>query len=250
MGDESIDGLGAAVAVCIDTPAGVLTGAVHLPGVVPAPVVVCCHGLQSSKESSKFILIGQELSRAGMVVVRFDFSGCGESRASLEWDLITSRLRDLRHVLEYVQHQSWSGGSIGLLGSSFGGFLSLLMAGTREFSIGAVVTLAAPFDLLRIKLSRQESESARAAYPSGFTLGEPKDLASIAPVSRVLIIHGQQDETVPWTDSLDIYRQVSDPRQLLLMRTGDHRFLDQESRRLAVRASCNWLKDHLGISMK
>ena len=42
-----------------------LSAAVHLPKKTPAPVIVCCHGLLSLKESPKFVAIGEEMSRAG-----------------------------------------------------------------------------------------------------------------------------------------------------------------------------------------
>ena len=77
-----------------------LAGVAHLPEILPAPVVVCCHGLHSSKESEKFIAVSRELAENGFAALRFDFGGCGESPASDDPDLVGARLRDLLGVME------------------------------------------------------------------------------------------------------------------------------------------------------
>ncbi len=228
----------------IELSSGALAAAVHLPDRIPAPVVVCCHGLFSSKDSAKFIGIGNAFADAGLAVVRFDFSGCGESTASLEKDLLSSRIRDLDSVLEYVRHQTWFKGELGLLGSSLGGYLALLAAASGKIGVKAVVSWAAPFDIEKIDKAMEQSEALRALFPPGFSAGSPKNLRRLPPVPRVLVIHGQKDETVPWEEALDIYRQVGDPKRLLLMETGDHRLLDPHCRELAVSTSLSWFLEH------
>ncbi len=137
----------------IPSPDGPIPAVVHLPERTPAPVVVCCHGLLSYKDSAKFVAIGEQFGSAGMAVVRFDFSGCGESQIIQRESLLFSRMRDLGCVLDYVQRQSWADGTVGLLGSSLGGYLSLLAASRASIDIQAVVCWATPFDLSRIKLA-------------------------------------------------------------------------------------------------
>ena len=150
--------------VSIPTPDGPVPAVVHLPERTPAPVVVCCHGLLSYKDSSKFVAIGEQYSSAGMVVVRFDFSGCGESTTIQKESLLFSRMRDLQAVLDYAQHQPWANGTIGLLGSSLGGYLSLLTAASEPHLIQAVVCWATPFDLSRIKLALSESDELKQSF--------------------------------------------------------------------------------------
>jgi len=230
--------------VDIPTVDGPLAGAVHLPSLIPASVVVCCHGLLSSKDSDKFITIGKEFSRNGVAVVRFDFSGCGASNALLVSSLIHSRIRDLRAVLDFVSRQPWANGITGLLGSSFGGYLALLAAASEPERLNAVVCWATPFDLEKIKLDPKESENLRNCFPPGFELGSPTSLRGLSPVSRVFVIHGKRDETVSWQDALDIYDCSSDPKRLLIMENVEHRFIDLSSRRLALRLSLEWFISH------
>jgi uncharacterized protein len=210
-------------------------------------VVVCSHGLLSYKDSSKFVAIGEMFSSVGLAVVRFDFPGCGESEAVQRESLLFSRLRDLRVVLDWVQEQPWSNGRIGLLGSSLGGYLSLLTAASVPSRIQAVVCWATPFDLSRIRLAIEETEELRQAFPSGLPLGSPLHLRDLPPVPNVLVIHGQEDETVSWHEALAIYRHTAEPKRLLLMKTADHRLLDPHWRETAMKVSLQWFQEH-GLS--
>jgi len=61
-------------------PGAKLALVLHLPAAAPPfPCVVACHGLSASKDTEKYLLLGEEFSRAGMALARFDFRGCGES---------------------------------------------------------------------------------------------------------------------------------------------------------------------------
>jgi alpha-beta hydrolase superfamily lysophospholipase len=230
--------------VTISTAAGNLAAVVHLPDGLPASVVVCCHGLLSSKSSAKYILLCEELNRAGIAAVRFDFTGCGESEMVPAETLIDTRLRDLKAVLEYVCVQPWAGGRLGLMGSSFGGFISLLCAASGMFPVHTLVCWAAPFDLSEASVALEDLEYLRKLFPQGFRLGDPPSLEALPPVPRVLIIHGQQDAIVPWKAAGEIYRRVGEPRRLLLMEKADHVFLDPEHRKLAVKLTIDWFCEH------
>jgi len=64
----------------IALPAGKLSLVLHVPeppGRVPC--VIACHGLSASKDSDKYLLLGDALPAAGLALARFDFRGCGES---------------------------------------------------------------------------------------------------------------------------------------------------------------------------
>lgn len=230
----------------VETGAGPLAAWLHLPLRTPAPVIVCCHGMLSSKDSPKFVLLAEDLSRAGAAVLRFDFSGCGESRAALGEELLSTRLRDLHAVLDYAQSQPWSNGEIGLLGSSLGGYLSLLAMASGHRPIKAAVCWATPFDLGKIKRAISDSVELKKSFPADFRLGSPENLQDLAGVGGVMIVHGQQDEVVPWRDALDIHERLGEPKRLLLVQQAEHRFLDPACRMLALTASLQWFKE-LGL---
>jgi uncharacterized protein len=232
----------------ISTSDGPIAATVHLPSKVPAPVVVCCHGLLSYRDSAKFVAIGERFSALGMAVVRFDFSGCGETRAALRVSLLHSRMRDLESVLVYVMDQPWANGCLGLLGSSLGGYLALLAAAGGPQQVKAVVCWATPFDLTRIKIALEGDQLVEGGFPPGFPLGTPVTMDDLKSVSRVLVIHGQQDETIPWNQALALYSKLGEPKQLLLMAEADHRLLDPLWRQMAMKASIEWFKDSFSMA--
>jgi uncharacterized protein len=232
------------LSVEIPTHPGSLAGEVHLPVHLPAPVVVCCHGLLSSKDSSKYLAIGKNLSHAGLAVVRFDFSGCGESVAPLLDTLLNTRMRDLQATLDYVQKQPWTSGQLGLLGSSLGGYLALLAA-ARTDQVGAVVCWATPFDLDKVQKILTSAHTPPQLLSQGMEVGRPVNLSGLPAISRVLVVHGQRDKTVSWQEGLQLYRRLGEPKQLLLLEDGDHRLLDPAYRKLAIQASLDWFCRHL-----
>lgn len=220
----------------------------HLPDQLPAPVLLCCHGLLSHKDSRKLVAVGELMSANGMAVVRFDFSGCGESPA---WGgpLLKARLADLRAVVGHVLEQPWSDGSLGLFGSSMGGYLALLLASRGDYRAQALVCWSTPFDLQRVQTVVQRSEELRqrltlGRQDAGFEgLGAPMSLVELPALEGALLIHGQRDEAVPWRDAVRIYRRLGEPRRLLLLENADHRLTDPDSRELALRASLDWLRE-------
>ncbi|SPJ14121.1 conserved hypothetical protein [Syntrophobacter sp. SbD2] len=224
-----------------------LSAVVHLPAELPAPVIVCSHGLLSAKESPKFITIGETMSEAGFCALRFDFSGCGDSPPRHTMSLVEARMCDLKAAMSFVLKQPWSDGRIGLLGSSLGGFLSLLAANERPELIRATVCWAAPFDISGIHPDAEQLEELRTIFPDGLSLGSPTNLDAMSKAGRVLLIHGQLDEVVPWKDSVRIYERLNDPRKLLLMRTADHRISDDSWRKRGIQASAEWFLTHLKI---
>ena len=88
----------------------VLSAAAHLPAKLPAPVIVCSHGLLSAKESPKFIALCEALGHAGFCSIRFDFSGCGQSPKRNGLGLIQARKRDLAAAIVFALKQPWSDG--------------------------------------------------------------------------------------------------------------------------------------------
>jgi alpha-beta hydrolase superfamily lysophospholipase len=222
-----------------------LSGVAHLPGKVPAPVIVCSHGLLSAKESPKFIAIGVAMSQVGFCALRFDFSGCGDSPPRRAMSLVEARMHDLNAAMSFALKQPWSDGRIGLLGSSFGGFLSLLAANERPEVIRATVCWATPFDISGIHPDTEHFEELRTISPDGFSLGSPTSLDTLGEAESVLLIHGQLDEIVPWSDSVRIYERLKDPKRLMLMRTADHRISDDSWRKRAIQASVEWFLTHL-----
>src|SRR4030067_724858 len=115
-----------------------ISGVLHLPDREDPPCVIASHGLLSSKDSEKYVALGNRMSEEGMAMLRFDFRGIGESEGNEEDNTITKKLADLSSALYFIRSRPDLGNWIGLVGSSLGGFLSLIKASIDK-EIGAVV---------------------------------------------------------------------------------------------------------------
>ncbi|MHA1709888.1 MAG: alpha/beta hydrolase [Candidatus Baldrarchaeia archaeon] len=215
-----------------------IIGILHEPKVAPSEVIVItCHGLLSTKDSEKYIELANALTKMKMSVLRFDFSGCGESPGDFRKSTMSSRVEDLKIVLEHIKG---SYDRIGLMGSSLGGSISVVVA-AEEPSIKAVASWAAPADLGEISkfaeqfLGREFAEDLR-----GY------DVISCAEKVRgLLVIHGDKDEVVPVSHAHKLYNAAPAPKALRIISGADHRFTDPTLRRHAVNESVKWFVDLL-----
>src|SRR4030042_6820622 len=105
-----------------------ISGVLHLTEPKNPPYIIASHGLLSSKDSEKYIALGEQISRGGMGMLRFDFRGIGESEGEEEDNTISKKINDLSAAIDFIRSNSGSGIRIGLFGSSLGGFLSLIKA--------------------------------------------------------------------------------------------------------------------------
>ncbi|MEM3085597.1 MAG: alpha/beta fold hydrolase [Halobacteria archaeon] len=225
---------------CISVPSGSLqlAGVLHLPegrpgrggaframgapeaGPGPLPGVVCAHGLESGKESRKFVEIARALE-GEVAVLRFDQRGCGESPGEArDWE---GRLGDLRAAVAFLRSQKFRRvGPVGLVGSSFGGYISLRVASEGEAA--ALVCLASPARMTGMADGREAA--ARVKCPA-------------------LFIHGTRDAVVPPARSRELWERVPAVKELCLVDGADHRFSEEAHRRLAVDLASGWLRAHL-----
>ncbi|RLB07764.1 MAG: hypothetical protein DRG59_06030 [Deltaproteobacteria bacterium] len=218
----------------------------HRPTADDYPVVICCHGLLSYKDSDKYRTIASALGKEQIGVVRFDFRGCGESEGELSNSHVSARLQDLKNVMEYVRGIEGFNGKLGLVGSSLGGFLSFLAAIEAEYEI-PLALWATPISLKPL-VSRIKASSILPFEPSTEYLD---DLEKYEPSSqldklkKVLILHGSRDELVePW-NALEIFSGVDLPKELHVLNDADHRFTNHGARSFAVNATSEWFKRYL-----
>jgi len=218
---------------------GKLALVLHLPdGSGPFPCVVACHGLSASKDSDKYLLLGEEFSRAGLALARFDFRGCGESAGREADTTIATRLEDARAVLALLEDHPRLDGRVGLLGSSLGGFVALHLAAERPGP--PVVTWNSPASLDDLGADAERSDGI--GVPFLLELSSHRYAASPAGVPRHLVIHGEADDVVPVEHGAILHARAAEPCDLILIAGADHRLTDPDHRREAVTRSLEWLQ--------
>jgi fermentation-respiration switch protein FrsA (DUF1100 family) len=221
-----------------------ISGMLHLPDKENPPCVIVSHGLLSSKDSEKYIALGEKISREGMAMLRFDFRGIGESEGSEEDNTISKKISDLSAAIDFIRSFPGLGDRIGLLGSSLGGFLSLMRA-SMDKEIRAVVIWATPLHMDDLGSKKQEEDYPLP--PEAFFEDLPKHrlLPLLPKVSNCLVIHGEKDELVPMEQALGIFNSLSPPKEIHVIGDADHRLLDPTHRQRAIELSVDWFKKYL-----
>jgi len=190
-----------------------VVGALHLPDAERPPCVIASHGLFSSKESEKYIVLGDRCARRGIALLRFDFRGFGESEGKVSETTVSGRLMDLDMAIRFVRSYPRIGSRTDLMGSSLGGYISLIKAAARK-NIRAVVTWATPFTLVGLEESRG-------------------------------VIHGDRDELVPVEHAGMIYEQLNYPKKMEIIQGADHRLSHSQHRQKAIEMTLEWFERYL-----
>lgn len=222
---------------------GALALVLHLPDRRPAPCVVACHGLEASKDSDTYVLLGEELPAAGLALARFDFRGCGESTGVEEDTTIASRIEDAEAGLAFLASHPALDGRFGLLGASLGGFVALHVAARRPGL--PVVTWNAPASLT--ELANDDLEEGRGlGVPFALEYATGRFALAPAGVPMHLVVHGDADDVVTLEHGIALYEQAAEPCDLLVIAGGDHRLTDPGHRQHAIAVSRDWLWRWLG----
>jgi dienelactone hydrolase len=218
-----------------------IRGLFTLPeGKGPFPCVVLSHGLISSKESSKYIALGEAFEAAGIASCRFDYHGCGESDGRIEETTLTIRNQNLDSVVDWVFKQpAVDTGKVGLLGSSFGGCTSLLKA-ARDSRIGCTSLWATPYMLGKKEDDSLSEIDFRQTLYDDFARYDLLEQAKT--ISCALVIHGENDEVVPAFEGEAIYKNIKEPKKFELIGGGDHIFSVPGHRDRVITLSLDWFR--------
>jgi pimeloyl-ACP methyl ester carboxylesterase len=232
--------------ICFHAPGGAeLVGILHHPRQPGTTGVVLCHGMLSTKDGEKHLASAQALAARGHLVLRFDFSGRGESQGDLMGMTFT---RELGEALQAVAELRRRGARrVALAGSSMGGAVSILAA--ARSSIAGLVTLAAVgrADLLpervggpkALALWQRRGFLRFEGQPVGWALVEDArrtDLLAAAASVKCpwLILHGGRDEVVPPSDAQELQQASGGSARLEILPEADHQFTHPEHRAEAV----------------
>ncbi|MFB0507827.1 MAG: alpha/beta hydrolase [Thermodesulfobacteriota bacterium] len=230
--------------ISFSTHGQAVVGSLHLPNLEKSPCVIASHGLFSNKDSEKYVSLGDRFSRKGISLLRFDFRGCGESEGKISESTVSDRLEDLTKAIGFVRSHPRIGSQIGLMGSSLGGYISLIKAAGEE-DIRAVVTWATPFTLFGLAEKRGKGEmvSLGARF---FRDIKVHDLTSaLGKVVNCLVIHGDRDELVPVEQARIMYEHLNEPKKMEIVEGGDHRLTHPSHREQAIEVSLEWFERYL-----
>jgi uncharacterized OsmC-like protein/fermentation-respiration switch protein FrsA (DUF1100 family) len=207
-------------------------------------VVACAlfaHCFTCSKDLKPVVNISRALTQQRIAVLRFDFTGLGESEGDFADTTFTSNIEDLVAAAQYMERELDAPAI--LVGHSLGG-AAVLQAASRIESVRAVATIGAPFDPAHVKnlfdgsLDEIEERGQADVVLAGrrFTVGRQfvRDLdghrmeETIAGLGRpLLIFHSPVDQTVGIENAALIYKAARHPKSFVSLDDADHLIMDE-----------------------
>lgn len=236
-----------------------LAGVLHLPeNVKNAPAIILCHGFGGDK-IGKYRLrvrIARELCRNGFAVLRFDFSGHGDSDGELEDISITQELDDLECAISFLKSRpEVNKEKIGIAGHSLGGEIAILETAKNK-ELKAVVLLAPTLDYKLNKLMGGCFEDALAlAKKQGFAerashkvkkqyyeeMQKFKPLIEVKKINApLLVLHGTADDKVDILGSKELVEKANEPKKLVIIETADHYFAGYDNTMRVIKETTEW----------
>ncbi|HWK44809.1 MAG TPA: alpha/beta hydrolase [Stellaceae bacterium] len=205
------------------------------------PGVAFLGGFNSDMTGTKATWLEAFCAARGQAFIRFDYQGHGQSSGRFEDGTIGMWTADALAVLDALTE-----GPQLLIGSSMGGWISLLVALARPTRVAGLIGIAAAPDFVDELMWPQMPEAERArlmtdglirvasAYdPTGYVLTraliedgrQHRLLDRPVPLNQpVRLFHGSADAEVPWQLSAKLLdRLTSRDVTLTLVKDGDHR---------------------------
>ncbi|MEP5612814.1 MAG: bifunctional alpha/beta hydrolase/OsmC family protein [Cyclobacteriaceae bacterium] len=214
-----------------------LSGRIDFPLVgKPKAYVLFAHCFTCSKNLKSVDNISRAFTQSGMGVLRFDFTGLGQSEGDFSDTNFTSNLSDLKDAYDFLQ-ENYEAPQI-LVGHSLGGAAVLHIASQLP-AVKAVATVGAPSSPTHVshllasgKMELEEKGVAEVniggrpfKMKKQFLddLEENEKKGVIKNLSRaLLVLHSPQDATVGIESAQEIFVEAMHPKSFVSLDGADH----------------------------
>lgn len=239
-----------------------LSGRLELPAdQYPHHFVLFAHCFTCNKNLGAVRNISRALTSEGYGVLRFDFTGLGESEGDFEDSNFSGNVNDLIAASDYLAANYQAPGL--LIGHSLGGAAAIFAAAEID-SVKAVVTIGAPSNpehvthLLKSNLDEIKASGQAVVNLSGrdFTIKkqflddlESKSLPEVAQNLRkaILVMHSPQDDTVGIKNAEEIYIAARHPKSFITLDGADHLLMRKEDSIYVGKVISGWVSRYLDL---
>ena len=239
---------GAQLAARVDLPVGPVRG-----------MALFAHCFTCSKDSPAARRISVELSRLGIGVVRFDFTGLGGSGGDFASTHFSSNVEDIERVAHEVRGRF---GSLDLLiGHSLGG-AAVLCAGARMDGLKGIVTIGAPADAEHVvenfaadlpAIARDgEAEVSLAGRPFRIRREFVEDVREARVEEHLaklgtplMVMHSPLDDTVGIENASRIFVAARHPKSFVSLDRADHLLTRERDAAHAAAVIAGWASTYL-----
>ena len=237
-----------------------LVGTLELPpGGVWQATAVFAHCFTCSRNIKAARSITRSLARAGYAVLRFDFTGLGESEGEFVDSSFSANLDDLEDAAAWLG-EHFAAPQL-LLGHSLGGAAVLAVA-ERLDSVRALATLAAPSSPAHVlkqfgdDLKAIEEEGSAEVELAGRSFKIRRDFVDdarqhsleqrLAKLGRaLLVLHSPVDSVVSIDNAREIYAAAKHPKSFVSLDDADHLLSNQRDAEYAAEVIAVWARRFL-----
>ena len=239
-----------------------LTGLLDMPDSDPSAYALFAHCFTCGKSLAAARNISKMVTAEGIALLRFDFTGLGQSEGEFAETSFATNLTDLAAASDYLgrEHQA----PALLIGHSLGG-TAVLAAAHAIPSSKCVVTIAAPADPVHVRhliAGADFDESGAAQVRIGgrpFKIGrqfvedlEKHDLPLLVSQLKrpLMILHSPVDTIVGIDNAEKIFKAASHPKSFVSLGSADHLVSKPEDARFLGHVLSAWAGHYVsqGIS--
>jgi putative redox protein len=236
-----------------------LSGLLDLPIEQPIGYALFAHCFTCSKNLKAAANIAHALNDAGIAVLRFDFTGLGQSEGEFSDTNFSSNVGDLLAAVDYLslEHEK----PAILVGHSLGG-TAVLQAAAQVESAVAVATIGSPSEPAHVaRLFSGSEETLRDRGEALVDLGgrpflmkqqflddlDKQDLrSSIGSLRKALLImHAPLDSVVEIDNASELFSAAKHPKSFVSLDSADHLLSRHADSRYAGQVLASWASRYL-----
>ena len=242
-----------------------LSGKMDFP--VDGPPVACAlfaHCFTCSKNLNAVRAISYALTQKGIAVLRFDFTGLGQSKGEFAESTFVNNIKDLIAAAEWMEKEFDAPGI--MIGHSLGGAAAIVAASMLD-SIKAIATIGSPADPVHVEhLFGDQIETlkneGRAMVDIGgrsFLMDRQflEDLRTHEPLKllknirkALLVMHSPTDTIVGVDNARRLYEAAIHPKSFISLDQADHLLSKKEDAWYAGQMIASWALHYLDIPLE
>ena len=237
-----------------------LVGKLDLPDGPAHSYALFAHCFTCTKESLAAVRIGRALAGQGIGVLRFDFTGLGQSGGDFADSTFSGSVKDVIAAARAMSDASMEPAV--LVGHSLGG-AAVLAAAADLPSVKAIATIGAPFDVqhvtrlfgddLKTLLEQGEAEVKLGGRPFKMRRSFIDDLSAHDQAQRIgglrralLVMHAPMDRTVDIDNAAQIFQAARHPKSFVSLDDADHLLTRSADSAYAAEVISAWATRYIG----
>ncbi|MGD9253125.1 MAG: bifunctional alpha/beta hydrolase/OsmC family protein [Holophagae bacterium] len=225
----------------------------------PVAYALFAHCFTCSKDYKGVARVSRALAAEGVAVLRFDFTGLGQSQGDFADTTFSSNVEDLVAAASFMERELESPAV--LIGHSLGG-AAVLQAASRIPSARAVATIGAPSSTNHLAaMLRSSAEDIDSTGEAEVSIGGRsfrirremvEDLSSVTMEAAteslgraLLVLHSPVDDTVGIEHATAIFRAAKHPKSFVSLDTADHLLTGPADARYVGAVIAGWSRRYL-----